>query len=103
MTQATEFFNFTSLKESEYEDLEHNVASVMPQIFFTTCFSKQDLKSQYRLRNNCEHESQILDCAIHSFLTLEQERRFYSLFKRRFLLTPTITSTRTPNASMEFQ
>ena len=30
MIQATEQFNFTSLKENDSDDLEHNVANVMP-------------------------------------------------------------------------
>ena len=40
LTQATAFFNFISLKENDSDDLEHSVANVMPQIYFTTCFSK---------------------------------------------------------------
>ena len=103
LTQATSFLNFSALKEYETDDLEQNVSLIMPQLFFKTCFSVQALKKQYKLRNACEHESQILDCAIHSFMPLATERQFYSLFKRRYLLSPALTSTRTPNTSMEFQ
>ena len=45
LIEATEFFDFSKLKENDHDDLEHAVASVMPQIFFNSCFPIKELKS----------------------------------------------------------
>ena len=79
-------------EENDHDDLEHTVSNVMPQIFFTTSFSVADMKKQYRMRNSVENEGQVLDSAIHHFFSLPQEKQFYSLYKRRYLIAPSQTT-----------
>ena len=98
LLDATKQFEFSRLKEDRTTDLHHAVSNVMPELFFTSCFCVKDLRTQFKLGSSIEEkklwsEGQALDTAIHNFFELSVEEEFYGLFKKRFLITPSTTST----------
>jgi len=44
LMKVTDVVNFEALKQEDHDDLEHQVANIMPQIYFVTSYSVQDLK-----------------------------------------------------------
>ena len=57
LLDATKQFEFGKLKEEERTtDLNHAVSNVMPEIFFTSCFSVKDLRTQFKLGSSIEEK-----------------------------------------------
>lgn len=97
--KAAEFFDYSFLKPNEHDDIDVQIANIMPQLYFVTQYALRDIKEQYRLRKSLESDGQVLDSAIQHFFNSEEQMKFYALFKKRFLIAPTVTQTETPNGS----